>query len=111
MEDEAAYMEFISIARSFLNKARYNIENKLYKDAVLNLYRAEEWRDYFIVDNPQFKKSPFAKEVEKTRSELKKMVSKDKVDLDSILKSLDLKNVMSSSLELTYHKTSPVIPY
>ncbi|EEZ92971.1 MAG: hypothetical protein BJBARM4_0355 [Candidatus Parvarchaeum acidiphilum ARMAN-4] len=111
MEDEAAFMYFNSIAQGFLNKTEYNIENKLYKDALSNLYKAEEWRDYFILTDPEFKKSPFAKEIQKARYELKKAVSKDKVDLDSILKSLNLKKIMSSSLELTYHKTSPVIPY
>ena len=111
MEDEAAFMYFNSIAQGFLNKTKYNIENKLYKDALSNLYKAEEWRDYFILTDPEFKKSPFAKEIQKARYELKKAVSKDKVDLDSILQSLNLKNVMASNLELTYHKTSPVIPY
>ena len=111
MEDEAASMYFDSIASSFLNNARYNIENKVYKDALSNLYKAEEWRDYFIVTGSQSKKSSFAKEIQKARYELKKAVSKDKVDLDSILQSLNLKNVMASNLELTYHKTSPVIPY
>ena len=79
MEDEAAFWYFNSIASSFLNNARYNIENKVYKDAVLNLYKAEEWRDYFIVTGSQSKKSSFAKEIQKARYELKKAVSKDKV--------------------------------
>ena len=65
MEDEAAFMYFNSIAQGFLNKTKYNIENKLYKDALSNLYKAEEWRDYFIVVDPQSKKSSFAKEIQK----------------------------------------------
>lgn len=108
MEDEVALYELLSEARYFLSETNTEIGNKSYKNALLNLYRAEEYNAYLIAEDPTFKKSLFAKEVEKTKSKLKKSASKEKVDLDFLLKSLGLEGNMSSTLELKYR--SPTLP-
>ena len=108
MEDEAAYSYFISTARSSLYKAKASIETKAYKDAILNLYKAEEWRDYFTAADSKFKTDTFTKEIEGIKLEIKKSALQDNVDLDSILQSLNIKRDMSSNLELKYH--SSILP-
>lgn len=108
MEDEAAYIYLISTARSSLYKAKDSIKIKAYKEAILSLYKAEEWRDYFTAADSKFKTSQFAEEVEQIKSKIKKSALKDKVDLDSLLESLNLKNSMSPNLELKYH--SSILP-
>ncbi len=108
MEDEVALYGLLSEARCFLSETNTEIGNKSYKNALLNLYRAKEYNAYLIAEDPTFKKSLFAKEVKETTSKLKKLASKEKVDLDFLLKSLGLENNMSSTLELKYR--SPTLP-
>ena len=108
MEDEVALYELLSEARYFLSETNTEIGDKSYSNALLNLYKVEEYNAYLIAEDPTFKKSLFAKEVEKTKSKLKKSASKEKVDLDFLLKSLGLEGNMSSTLELKYR--SPTLP-
>ena len=54
------------------------------------------------------KTDTFTKEIEGIKFEIKKSALQDNVDLDSILQSLNIKNDMSSNLELKYH--SPILP-
>lgn len=108
MEDEVALRELLSEARYFLSETNTKIGDKSYKNALLNLYRAEEYNAYLIAQDPALQKSLFAKEVEETKSKLKKLASKERVDLDFLLKSLGLEDNMSSTLELKYR--SPTLP-
>ena len=74
------------------------------------MYKAEEWCEYFSAVDPKFEKDNFfLKDVEKVRSELKKVALKDKVSLDSLLNSLNL--AMTPNLELKYPKRHyPIVP-
>ncbi len=110
MEDGAADALFYREARFTLLKTKNYLDSKQYKDAILNLYKAEEWCEYFSAVDPKFEKDgSFLKDVEKVRSELKKVALKDKVSLDSLLNSLNL--AMTSNLELKYHRRSyPIVP-
>jgi hypothetical protein len=110
MEDGAADALFYREARFTLLKTKNYLDSKQYKDAILNLYKAEEWCEYFSAVDPKFEKdNSFLKDVEKVRSKLKKVALKDKVSLDSLLNSLNL--AMTSNLELKYHRRSyPIVP-
>ena len=110
MEDGAANALFYREASFTLLKAKNYVDSKQYKDAILNLYKAEEWCEYFSAVDPKFEKDNFfLKDVENVRSELKKVALKDKVSLDSLLNSLNL--AMTPNLELKYPKRRyPIVP-
>ena len=93
-----------------LTSTQNYVDSKQYKDAILNLYKAEEWCEYFSAVDPKFEKDNFFfKDVENVRSELKKVALKDKVSLDSLLNSLNL--AMTPNLELKSPKRRyPIVP-